>query len=317
MKKKIIFPTPLILALVFTALFNACSSDHSEKGTTIPDSIQKVYIFSCKNFTVVDLPGFSRNSNKIIGMWAYNHGVNQKWTIEKKEDVYQIRSELSGFVLTANPNDSTVVQQAYTANNNQQWILTAKNDTFQIQNAGTGLYLTETSDIEQKKLKLKPFEGGKDQQWMISNADSEFTNRIYGSYLKILKRAGEYNFNEQNVFPKFQYQDSYNPNLVHLREKYKLDSIAGTGNEITQILNLLSWVHKKISHDGQHGNPSIVNAESMFAVCEKENRGLNCRGLAMALNECYLAMGFKSRLWNRFDCCHLIIKGKYWLKMNS
>ncbi len=34
----------------------------------------------------------------------------------------------------------------------------------------------------------------------------------------------------------------------------------------------------------------------MIAVCRKDNRGLNCRGLATVLNECYLAMGFSSRL---------------------
>lgn len=54
-------------------------------------------------------------------------------------------------------------------------------------------------------------------------------------------------------------------------------------------------MHDIIPHDGAHGNPRIKNAASMIEKCKKEKRGLNCRGLAMALNECYLAMGFKSR----------------------
>jgi hypothetical protein len=33
----------------------------------------------------------------------------------------------------------------------------------------------------------------------------------------------------------------------------------------------------------------------MITQCKKENRGLNCRGLATVLNECYLSMGIKSR----------------------
>jgi hypothetical protein len=45
----------------------------------------------------------------------------------------------------------------------------------------------------------------------------------------------------------------------------------------------------------QSRNPAVKNAMSMIAVCKRDNRGLNCRGLATVLNECYLAMGFKSR----------------------
>jgi hypothetical protein len=45
-----------------------------------------------------------------------------------------------------------------------------------------------------------------------------------------------------------------------------------------------------------NGNPEVKNAMSMINVCKKDNRGLNCRGLALVLNECYLAMGIKSRI---------------------
>ncbi len=33
----------------------------------------------------------------------------------------------------------------------------------------------------------------------------------------------------------------------------------------------------------------------MYDLCQAEDRGVNCRMLAQILNECYLAMGFKSR----------------------
>ena len=45
-----------------------------------------------------------------------------------------------------------------------------------------------------------------------------------------------------------------------------------------------------------NGNPDVKNALSMLEVCKKDNRGLNCRGLALVLNECYLSMGIKSRI---------------------
>ena len=55
------------------------------------------------------------------------------------------------------------------------------------------------------------------------------------------------------------------------------------------------WIHNLVPHDGNHENPVVRNALSMINQCKKENRGLNCRGLATVLNECYLSMGIKSR----------------------
>jgi hypothetical protein len=45
-----------------------------------------------------------------------------------------------------------------------------------------------------------------------------------------------------------------------------------------------------------NGNPEVKNTLSMLEVCKNDNRGLNCRGLAIVLNECYLALGIKSRI---------------------
>lgn len=117
-----------------------------------------------------------------------------------------------------------------------------------------------------------------------------------GDYLNILKRASKYNNKDSSPLPKFTYQSSDNPNLVALRKEFKLDSIAGQGSEVLKILNLLHWVHDLVPHDGMNGNPEVKNAMSMVEVCKKDNRGLNCRGLALVLNECYLSMGIKSRV---------------------
>ncbi len=119
--------------------------------------------------------------------------------------------------------------------------------------------------------------------------------RETGDYLYILKKAGTYNKEEKRELPKFTYQSADNPNLVALRKAFNLDSIAGQGNDVSKILNLMHWMHNTVRHDGNNGNPPVMNAMSMMAVCKKEGRGLNCRGLAMALNECYLSMGIQSR----------------------
>jgi len=127
---------------------------------------------------------------------------------------------------------------------------------------------------------------------------TELNNKLKqtGDYLSILKRAGKYNLSDNRPIPKFSYQASDNPNLVALRKGFNLDSIAGQGTDVLQILNLLHWIHDLVPHDGMNGNPEVKNAMSMINVCKKDNRGLNCRGLALVLNECYLSMGIKSRV---------------------
>jgi hypothetical protein len=118
--------------------------------------------------------------------------------------------------------------------------------------------------------------------------------REVSDYLYIIKKSGTYNLEENRPF-QFTYQSQDNPYLVALRKEYKLDSIAGKGNEQSKILNLMHWIHNLVPHDGSHGNPEVKNAKSMITVCKNEKRGLNCRGLAIVLNECYLSMGIRSR----------------------
>ncbi|WP_264521873.1 transglutaminase-like domain-containing protein [Flavobacterium sp. N1994] len=131
-------------------------------------------------------------------------------------------------------------------------------------------------------------------------------------YLEKLKKAEKYNSSDNRFIPKFEYQSMDNPNLVKIRKDLKLDSIAGNGNEVSKILNLLHWVHNIIRHDGSSNNPTLKNAIDLIKVCKTEKRGVNCRMMATILNECYLSMGIKSRYITcmpketEFDDCHVI-----------
>lgn len=117
-----------------------------------------------------------------------------------------------------------------------------------------------------------------------------------GDYQFILQNAQAYRTDEYYDMPEFRYMSFEDENLVELRSAFNLDSIAGKGTQQFQAINLMHWIHYLIPHDGQHDNPVVKNAMSMIAECKKDNRGLNCRGLATVLNECYLSMGFKSRM---------------------
>lgn len=120
--------------------------------------------------------------------------------------------------------------------------------------------------------------------------------RNVGDYQYILRKAAKYNPADQRSLPKFTYQSADDPNLVALRKAFNLDSIAGEGSDVLKILNLCHWIHTLIPHDGNHDNPVVKNAMSMIRECKQDNRGLNCRGLATVLNECYLSLGIRSRL---------------------
>lgn len=148
---------------------------------------------------------------------------------------------------------------------------------------------------------------------LLNGKDTAWTQIKYEpSKLDILKGAAAYNGKDQRAVPSFTYQSMNDSNLVALRKGLNLDSIAGTGTETLKILNLLHWIHNLIPHDGQHDNPTVKNAMSLVRTCKMENRGLNCRGLATVLNECYLALGIKSRFVtcmpkdSVFDDCHVI-----------
>ena len=97
-----------------------------------------------------------------------------------------------------------------------------------------------------------------------------------------------------------------------LGKEFNLDSIAGTGNKASQVLNLMHWIHNLIPPDGNHENPTEKNAMSLIDVCRRDERGLNCRGLATVLNECYLSLGISSRNVtcmprdSIFQDCHVI-----------
>lgn len=114
-------------------------------------------------------------------------------------------------------------------------------------------------------------------------------------FLEVLRKGAHFDRADPRPAPGFTYQPADAPELVTLRTAFKLDSVAGHGNEVSRMLEVMHWLHDLVPHDGQHDNPVVKNALSMVAECKRDRRGLNCRGLATVLNECYLALGFKSR----------------------
>ena len=136
--------------------------------------------------------------------------------------------------------------------------------------------------------------------------------RETGDYLYILKKGGGYKVAAAgDSLPTFTYETPNSRDLVSLRAYFNLDSVAGCGDELSKIKNIMAFVHNTIRHDGTMGLPPARNAIDMYEACADGSRGLNCRGLAIMLNECYLAMGFNSRFVTCMpktyvDDCHVI-----------
>jgi hypothetical protein len=173
-------------------------------------------------------------------------------------------------------------------------------------------FITDIDSITLKVSKKKPVV---DFIILYNNTDTCHTRIEYielPDYIGKLKQGKKYNTSDMRPVPEFKYQDMNDPNLAALRKKYNLDSIAGEAGEVNQMLNVMHWLHNLVEHDGNNGNPEKMNADELIEACSDGSRGLNCRGLAITLNECFLALGFKSRYITcmpkelEFDDCHVI-----------
>ena len=110
-------------------------------------------------------------------------------------------------------------------------------------------------------------------------------------YLYILQNAPEYTRTQPaDSLPRIVYAQADEPDMKRVRDYFRLDSVAVAGDELATIKHILTYIHDKIRHDGQNGNPTGGNNSINFAeACKDGSRGLNCRGLATVLNECYLS----------------------------
>ncbi len=112
-------------------------------------------------------------------------------------------------------------------------------------------------------------------------------------YLKLLQLTEyEVEVNEKRI--EFGYQSSSHENLIHLREKYHLEKVAGTGDELSQIKNLTQWVNERLPH-GNVRPPEHVDALYVLALSDSEPIQMNCYVIATVLNEVFLSLGFHSR----------------------
>lgn len=113
--------------------------------------------------------------------------------------------------------------------------------------------------------------------------------------LHILQQSGNYTGEDKKTLPAFVYQNAEHQNLKEVRKHFNLDSVSGNGDEVSKMINIMLYVTKSIKYDGANWALCEFDAIDFYNYHKATNKGINCRHKAMALNEMYLAMGFKSR----------------------
>lgn len=131
---------------------------------------------------------------------------------------------------------------------------------------------------------------------VLLGKDSAWTQiKSTPSYLEALQQAGSYQKSDTVGLPSFFYETPENARMKNVRNYFNLDSIAGDGDEISKLLNIMYWVHNNIRHDGSNFALSEFSSIDLYHYHKATGKGINCRHLAIALNEMYLSMGWKSR----------------------
>lgn len=113
--------------------------------------------------------------------------------------------------------------------------------------------------------------------------------------LKRLKGSAPYAKDTKNENVVFTYQSKDDYRLRAVRDYLKLDSVAGKGDELSKIINLLHYVHDNMPHDGSHRAFAEMDAIDLYNYCKTSGRGVNCRQLAISLCEMYLSIGIPAR----------------------
>ena len=79
--------------------------------------------------------------------------------------------------------------------------------------------------------------------------------------LSVLKKSAPYAKDAARQDILFRYQPKESKNLRMVRDYFKLDSVAGQGDELSKIINLLHFAHDNIRHDG--GNQAFAELDAI------------------------------------------------------
>ncbi|MDE6280008.1 MAG: leucine-rich repeat protein, partial [Paramuribaculum sp.] len=130
-------------------------------------------------------------------------------------------------------------------------------------------------------------------EWTLSGTFADPDRNI--SKLELLKKSPNYKSGTGERID-FKYVLTGDSLLELTRQRFNLDSVAGNGDELSRIKNLLHFTHDAVRHDGGSMWPAVpTNFRALYDVCKEDNRGINCRFMAIMLAEALMAEGIPAR----------------------
>lgn len=123
-------------------------------------------------------------------------------------------------------------------------------------------------------------------------------------YTGLLRLYDEFDSTPDKQAPKFQYDFSH-PELHRLREAYKLDRIAGTGDVFSKATMLIKWMKEHIGYKADIASalPEVskslpMNAKGLleYSFDKGPSFGISCYMYAIVFTEACLSIGLKCRI---------------------
>ena len=108
-----------------------------------------------------------------------------------------------------------------------------------------------------------------------------------------------HDFHSSNSPMEFTY-DFKAKEFEELKQKYKIQEVAGNGSELEKVINLLTWCSQNVLHNGGSKDVEFLPKNSLaildYSFGKGREYGVYCRLQAIVFTECCLALGIKSRI---------------------
>jgi len=131
----------------------------------------------------------------------------------------------------------------------------------------------------------------------LTRQDLASIGQTENRFVDLLRRYSTYSSSpEQNADFYMHYKTPADLQLTRLREQYGLAEIAGSGNEIDRLCNLMHWTHNLAIHTSNAVEPEKMNSLNLLRLIHAEGKHINCGMFATILNDVTLALGWKSRI---------------------
>ncbi len=117
---------------------------------------------------------------------------------------------------------------------------------------------------------------------------------------------------EEGENPEIQYEHDAE-GLVELKQKYPIETIAGTGTTQEKVLNILLWIARTVMHTDTSDDSVEQQALALLDYAyDKSDKGVNCESLSTILVECLLSIGIKGRVvflmpFSPYDCDNHVV----------